>query len=138
MAYQIKILMLAFAIAFVISLIVIPILRRRKIGQQERDDGPKSHLKKQGTPTMGGIVMILAIIIIGAIVFFKYSKSVDASEQTMAKNLIPLILVTVGFGLVGFVDDFKNNSICENVNYIANLAIHTIYHICYAWNYKCN
>ena len=107
MAYQIKILMLAFAIAFVISLIVIPILRRRKIGQQERDDGPKSHLKKQGTPTMGGIVMILAIIIIGAIVFLKYSKSVDASEQTMAKNLIPLILVTVGFGLVGFVDDFK-------------------------------
>ena len=94
MAYQIKILMLAFAIAFVISLIVIPILRRRKIGQQERDDGPKSHLKKQGTPTMGGIVMILAIIIIGAIVFLKYSKSIDASEQTMAKNLIPLILVT--------------------------------------------
>lgn len=107
MAYQIKILMLAFAIAFVISLIVIPILRRRKIGQQERDDGPKSHLKKQGTPTMGGIVMILAIIIIGAIVFLKYSKSIDASEQTMAKNLISLILVTVGFGLVGFVDDFK-------------------------------
>lgn len=60
MAYQIKILMLAFAIAFVISLIVIPILRRRKIGQQERDDGPKSHLKKQGTPTMGGIVMIFS------------------------------------------------------------------------------
>ena len=59
MAYQIKILMLAFAIAFVISLIVIPILRRRKIGQQERDDGPKSHLKKQGTPTMGGIIIAL-------------------------------------------------------------------------------
>lgn len=107
MAYQIKILMLAFAIAFVISLIVIPILRRKKIGQHERDDGPKSHLKKQGTPTMGGIVMILAIIIMGAIVFFKYSKSIDASEQAMAKNLIPLILVTVGVGLVGFVDDFK-------------------------------
>lgn len=47
MAYQIKILMLAFAIAFVISLIVIPILRRKKIGQQERDDGPKSHLKSR-------------------------------------------------------------------------------------------
>ena len=90
MAYQIKILMLAFAIAFVISLIVIPILRRRKIGQQERDDGPKSHLKKQGTPTMGGIVMILAIIIIGAIVFLKYSKSIDVSEQAMAKNIMPL------------------------------------------------
>ena len=74
MAYQIKILMLAFAIAFVISLIVIPILRRKKIGQHERDDGPKSHLKKQGTPTMGGIVMILAIIIMGAIVFSWFMK----------------------------------------------------------------
>ena len=122
--------------------------------------------------------MILAIIIMGAIVFLKYSKSIDASEQAMAKNLIPLILVTVGFGLVGFVDDFKKlilknteglkprykmfglliiatvftvyltnvmhigtdliYSICENVNYIANLAIHTIYNNSYAWNYKCN
>ena len=107
MAYQIKILMLAFAIAFVISIIVIPILRRKKIGQHERDDGPKSHLKKQGTPTMGGIVMIIAILIMGGIEYFKYSKSIDVGEQLVAKNLIPLILVTVGFGIVGFIDDFK-------------------------------
>ena len=90
---------------------------------------------------MGGIVMILAIIIIGAIVFFKYSKSIDASEQTMAKNLIPLILVTVGFGLVGFVDDFKKlilkNTEGERFRPLSFLH-HTIYHICYAWNYKCN
>ena len=107
MAYQIKILMLAFAIAFVISIIVIPILRRKKIGQHERDDGPKSHLKKQGTPTMGGIVMIITILIMGGIEYFKYSKSIDVGEQLVAKNLIPLILVTVGFGIVGFIDDFK-------------------------------
>ena len=107
MAYQIKILMLAFAIAFVISIIVIPILRRKKIGQHERDDGPKSHLKKQGTPTMGGIVMIIAILIMGGIEYFKYSKLIDVGEQLVAKNLIPLILVTVGFGIVGFIDDFK-------------------------------
>ena len=107
MTYQTKILMLAFSIVFAISIIVIPILRRKKIGQHERDDGPKSHLKKQGTPTMGGIVMIIAILIMGGIEYFKYSKSIDAGEQLVAKNLVPLILVTVGFGIVGFIDDFK-------------------------------
>ena len=107
MTYPIKILMLAFAVAFVISIIVIPILRRKKIGQHERDDGPKSHLKKQGTPTMGGIVMIITILIMGGIEYFKYSKSIDAGEQLVAKKLIPLILVAVGFGIVGFIDDFK-------------------------------
>ena len=107
MAYQVKILMLAFAIAFVISIIVIPILRMKKIGQHERNDGPKSHLKKQGTPTMGGIAMIIALIAMGGIIYFKYSRSIDAGEQLVAKNLIPLLLVTIGFGLVGFIDDFK-------------------------------
>ena len=107
MTYPIKILMLAFAIAFIISIIVIPILRRKKIGQHERDDGPKSHLKKQGTPTMGGIVMIITILIMGGIEYFKYSKSIDVGEQLVAKKLIPLVLVAVGFGIVGFVDDFK-------------------------------
>ena len=107
MVYQIKILMLAFAVAFVIYIIVIPILRRKKIGQNERDDGPKSHLKKQGTPTMGGIVMIIAILIMGGVIYFKYSRSIDAGEQAVAKNMLPLLLVTVGFGMVGFIDDFK-------------------------------
>lgn len=106
MTYQIKILLLAFAVAFVISLIVIPILRRKKIGQHERDDGPKSHLKKQGTPTMGGIIMIITLLIVGGVLVFDYSKSVAESERVVARNLIPLIAVTVGFGLVGFVDDF--------------------------------
>ena len=104
MAYQIKILMLAFAIAFVISLIVIPILRRRKIGQQERDDGPKSHLKKQGTPTMGGIIMIIAIIIAvtGTYIFLHLS-----GNEEVAKKLLPMLLITIGYGLIGFIDDFK-------------------------------
>ena len=62
MGYQIKILLLSFVISIVASLIVIPIIKRRKIGQNERDDGPKSHLKKQGTPTMGGIIMIISLM----------------------------------------------------------------------------
>ena len=59
MSYQIKILILSFITSVIISSIVIPILRRLKVGQIERLDGPESHLKKQGTPTMGGVVMII-------------------------------------------------------------------------------
>ena len=103
MGYQIKILLLSFAISVVIALIVIPIIRKRKIGQNERDDGPKSHLKKQGTPTMGGIIMIISLIIISAILYYDYSKT----EVTVVKNFMALVGVTLGFGLVGFVDDFK-------------------------------
>lgn len=107
MAYQIKILMLAFAIAFVTSLIVIPILKRRKVGQTEREDGPQSHLKKQGTPTMGGIIMLISILIMGGVIYYSYSRETAEAEKAVATNMIPLLLASVGFGLVGFVDDFK-------------------------------
>ena len=103
MSYQIKILILSFISSVVVSLIVIPILRRLKVGQIERKEGPESHLKKQGTPTMGGVVMIISILAISVFMYLQYMKS----EAEVAKNLIPLVLVTIGFGIVGFVDDFK-------------------------------
>ena len=101
--FQIKILLLAFLATVVLSFIGIPILRRLKVGQNERDDGPKSHIKKQGTPTMGGIIMMISIIIctIGGYIYYKNR------ELAIAQNLIPLVLVTIGFGLIGFTDDFK-------------------------------
>ena len=72
MDFQTKILLLTFAITIVIAIIIIPILRRLKVGQMEREDGPESHLKKQGTPTMGGIIMMIAIAIvsIGAYLYY--------------------------------------------------------------------
>ena len=103
MSYQIKILILSFIASVVVSLIVIPILRRLKVGQIERKEGPESHLKKQGTPTMGGVVMIISILVMSVFMYFQYIKS----EPEVAKSLIPLVLVTIGFGAVGFVDDFK-------------------------------
>lgn len=103
MSYQIKVLLLSFFVGLIISLIVIPILRKLKVGQIERDDGPQSHLKKQGTPTMGGIVMIIAILAMSMFLYIQYIKT----EPTVAKNLIPLALVSLGFGLIGFIDDFK-------------------------------
>lgn len=103
MSYQIKILILSFITSVIVSLIVIPILRRLKVGQIERNEGPQSHLKKQGTPTMGGIVMIISILIVSAIMYIQYSKT----EMQVVKNLIPLVLVSIGFGTIGLIDDFK-------------------------------
>ncbi len=103
MSYQIKTLLLSFFIGLVVSLIVIPILKRLKVGQIEREDGPQSHLKKQGTPTMGGIVMIISIIVMAAVAYIQYR----GSELKVANNLIPLVLVSIGFGLIGLIDDFK-------------------------------
>ena len=107
MEYQIKIALLSFAVALVIAIIVIPILKIKKIGQSERDEGPKSHYKKRGTPTMGGIIMIISLIIMGTIIYLKYSKSIDLGEKQVAKNLIPLLLASIGFGIIGLIDDFK-------------------------------
>ena len=103
MDYQIKILLLSFVVSFIISLLIIPILRRMKVGQIEREDGPQSHLKKQGTPTMGGIVMIFAMVVMGVLMYLQYVKK----EPIVANQLIPLILVTIGFGFIGLIDDFR-------------------------------
>ena len=103
MNYQIKILLLSFLVSTIVSLIVIPILRRLKVGQIERDDGPQSHLKKQGTPTMGGIIMIISIAILTVVMYIAHVKE----EAEVIHNFIPLVLVSLGFGVVGLVDDFK-------------------------------
>ena len=85
----------SFVITVVLSLCIIPYLRKLKVGQVVRSDGPESHLKKAGTPTMGGIMMLIAIILILAIFAFKYPILV-----------LPTILIA-GFGIVGFIDDRK-------------------------------
>ena len=104
MDFEIKILLVTFAISVICGIITIPILKKLKIGQIERDDGPASHLKKQGTPTMGGIIMIVAIIIatVGACIFFSVTNN-----QELIKRLIPLLIITIAFGMIGFIDDFK-------------------------------
>ncbi len=104
MDFEIKILLITFAISVICGIITIPILKKLKIGQIERDDGPASHLKKQGTPTMGGIIMIVAIIIatVGVCIFFSVTNN-----QELIKRLVPLLIITIAFGMIGFIDDFK-------------------------------
>ena len=75
MNFQLKILVLSFVASIIFGLIVIPILKRCKVGQIEREDGPQSHLKKQGTPTMGGIIMAIAMVVCSVFLFFQYKGS---------------------------------------------------------------
>ena len=103
MDFQIKALIIAFIITVGLALVIIPILKKLKVGQIERDDGPESHLKKQGTPTMGGIIMIIAVTVITLGIFLYYINK----EPNMAMNMLALLLTAIGFGLIGFIDDFK-------------------------------
>ena len=86
--------LISFALSVIMGPFVIPFLRRLKMGQTERVDGVQSHLKKAGTPTMGG-VMILGSVVITSLFYVKdYPK------------IIPVLFLTVGFGLIGFLDDY--------------------------------
>ena len=91
-------ILLGFLISVILSPFVIPFLKRLKFGQSIREEGPKSHQKKSGTPTMGGLVIIFSIVVTTLIMTGKFT------EPTM--DTLLLILVTLGFGLVGFLDDF--------------------------------
>ena len=104
MRFETIILLISFIISIILGIIIIPILKKLKVGQIERDDGPQSHLKKQGTPTMGGIIMIIAMIIMvtGAYVYLTCNQ-----QSELANKLLPILLLTIGFGLIGFIDDFK-------------------------------
>ena len=86
--------LISFALSVLLGPIVIPFLRKLKMGQTERVEGVQSHLKKAGTPTMGGVI-ILASVVITSLVYVKdYPK------------IIPVLFLTVGFGLIGFLDDY--------------------------------
>lgn len=100
-------LMLGFVISLVCGLVILPILNKRHIGQYVSKTINERHLKKNGTPTMGGIIFILPVIISLILLLFKGSIS-------MSYNLAILIFVFLAYGLLGFVDDylkikFKNN-----------------------------
>lgn len=85
---------ISFGVCVVLCPILIPFLKRLKFGQYIREEGPQSHQKKSGTPTMGGIVIVLSI----AITSLLYLK--DFPE------IIPVLFATVGFGIIGFMDDY--------------------------------
>ena len=95
MANQVVIpVLISFVLSLVLGPVVIPFLRKLKMGQTESVEGVQSHLKKAGTPTMGGVI-ILASVIITSLFYVKDNP-----------KIIPVLFLTVGFGLIGFLDDY--------------------------------
>ncbi len=88
----------AFLISVALSPLFIPFLRKLKFGQSIRDEGPKSHQKKSGTPTMGGIVIYVSMMVTTLIMAFKFNY--------LGAEVSLLLLVTFGYGLIGFLDDY--------------------------------
>lgn len=86
--------LVSFIIAVLIGPYVIEMLKKLKAGQTEREEGLESHQKKTGTPTMGGVIFLLPVVIIG--IFYGASH----------KEVIPVLILTIGFGVIGFLDDY--------------------------------
>ena len=86
--------LLSFSISVILCPVVIPFLKRLKFGQYVREDGPRSHLKKAGTPTMGGLVILISVVVTSSFYLRDYPE------------ILPVLFATVGFGLIGFLDDY--------------------------------
>lgn len=86
--------LISFALSVLMGPVVIPVLRKLKMRQTEREDGVKSHLQKAGTPTMGGVIILASIVLTSLFYIKDYPK------------IIPILFVTLGFGLIGFLDDY--------------------------------
>lgn len=105
-----RILFEAALAAFILVLLMgpgfIPYLKKLKFGQEVRDLGPESHLKKQGTPTMGGIMILVSVILASVIGFAAMGKVPESALQ--------ILFLTLSFGAIGFTDDYlkikKHNS----------------------------
>lgn len=93
-SHIIRTIIIAFLISLFLGPIIIPILKKLRVGQSIREEGPKSHLSKSGTPTMGGIVIIIALIL------------TVLSSGLINNDTIVLIAATLGFGFIGFIDDY--------------------------------
>lgn len=116
-------IIIAFAVSVILCPIVIPMLRKLKFGQYIREEGPKSHQSKAGTPTMGGMI-ILASVIVASLVF------IIAEGNT---KIVPVLFMTVGFGMVGFADDYikvvkkRNLGLTEVQKILAQLIITAVF-----------
>ncbi|NLC18534.1 MAG: phospho-N-acetylmuramoyl-pentapeptide-transferase [Clostridiales bacterium] len=87
---------ISFLVCAILCPILIPFLKRLKVGQHVREEGPQTHLKKSGTPTMGGIVIVLSIAITSLIYIWRNEY----------RDIIPVLFSTIGFGIIGFMDDY--------------------------------
>ncbi|OLS42012.1 phospho-N-acetylmuramoyl-pentapeptide-transferase [Bacillus sp. MRMR6] len=125
-------ILMGFLITVLLSPIFIPFLRRLKFGQSIREEGPKSHQAKTGTPTMGGIMILFSIILTTLVMTGKFA------EPTVKTYL--MLLVTLGFGLLGFLDDFikvvmkRNLGLTSKQKLLGQIIISVIFYLIYKQN----
>lgn len=116
-------IIMSFAVSVILCPIVIPLLRKMKFGQYIREEGPKSHQSKAGTPTMGGMI-ILASVIVTSLVFIFVEKNI---------RIVPVLFMIIGFGIIGFADDYikvvkkRNLGLTEIQKIIAQLVVTAVF-----------
>jgi len=120
-------ILLSFLITVILSPVFIPFLRRLKFGQSIREEGPKSHQKKTGTPTMGGLMILLSIVVTTIVMTQKFSG--------LTVETFLLLFVTLGFGLLGFLDDFikvvmkRNLGLTSKQKLLGQIVVSVIFYV---------
>ena len=119
-------LFVAFAISVALSPIVIPFLTKLKVGQTERVEGVQSHLKKAGTPTMGGLIILISILVTSLFYIRSYPR------------IVPVLFLTLGFGVIGFLDDYlkvvlrRSDGLMPKQKMLCQIVVTTIF-VVYIW-----
>ncbi len=124
------VLVISSLMAITLGPIIIPKLSNLGIGQSIRKEGPKSHLKKEGTPTMGGIIILLSIIL----------SSIVFGKSLITKNIAIILVSILGFGLIGFIDDYlivvrkDNQGLTESQKILFQTILAVIIAFIYSYN----
>ncbi len=119
-------LFVAFAISVALSPFVIPFLQKLKVGQTEREEGVKSHLKKAGTPTMGGLIILISVAVTSLFYIGRFPR------------VVPVLFLVVGFGIIGFLDDYlkvvlrRSDGLYPKQKMFGQIIVTTIF-IAYIW-----
>ena len=119
-------LFLAFAVSAVLGPVLIPFLQKLKISNTEREDGVQSHLKKAGTPTIGGLIFLAGMLAASIPFLARYTR------------IIPVLLLTMGFGLIGFLDDYlkvvkrKSDGLLPKQKMLGQIVVTTVF-VVYLW-----
>ncbi len=114
-------LLVAFAISVLLSPFVIPFLRKLKVGQTERTEGVQAHLKKNGTPTMGGLIILISVLVTSLLFIGRYPR------------IIPILFLTLGFGIIGFLDDYlkvvlrRSDGLLPKQKFLLQFVVTTIF-----------
>lgn len=99
---------------------LIPYFHRKQFGQYIREEGPKAHLKKQGTPTMGGIAIFIGITAGMAIFMVRVSDPLKSwASPHLVRDAVAIVLTMLAFGAIGFIDDFNKIAKKENLGLTA-------------------